>query len=158
MKYLPALALALIATQGNALSCIRPDPIQAYQVAQDSPDEYMILKGQFAFDISLLPQSEVETGLVLPQPVPATFEGMSLTVDGFTNPISGPITVMPLCIGAFCGGLQPGVELIAFARKQGSAYVVEADPCSAWVYVPNPVTEAALTACVAGEVCVPAPN
>ena len=158
MKCLLPVTIAMLATQASALSCIRPDPIQSFQVAAGQAAEYLILKGQFAFDPALLPQSEVSSGLVLPQPIPAQFAGQSLTTDGFTNPISGPITVMPVCIGAFCGGLIPGAEVIAFARKQDSIYVVEADPCSAWVFTPDPVTEAALAACVRGEPCVPTPN
>ncbi len=157
MKRLLPVALALFATQAGALSCVRPDPIRSFQVASGSQDEYLILKGRFAFDISLLPQSEVSSGLVLPQPVPAQFQGQSLTVDGFTNPINGPITVMPVCIGAFCGGLTPGAEVIAFARKQNNIYVVDTDPCGAWVFTPDSVTEAALAACVRGEPCVPTP-
>ena len=157
MKCLLPVAIALFATQAAALSCIRPDPIRSFQVAAGAEAEYLILRGRFAFDPTLLPQSEVSTGLVLPQPIPAQFAGQSLTVDGFTNPISGPITIMPVCIGAFCGGLMPGVEVIAFARKQDSIYVVEADPCSAWVFIPDPVTDAALAACVRGEPCVPTP-
>lgn len=157
MKRLLSIALTLMATQAGALSCLPTDPIKSFQVATESASEYLILKGQFAFDASLLPQSEVSSGLVLPQPVPAQFQGQSLTVDGFTNPISGPITVMPVCIGAFCGGLTPGVEVIAFARKQDNTYVVDADPCGAWVFTPDSVTEAALAACVRGEACVPTP-
>ena len=157
MKYLVPVALALFATQAGALSCIRPDPIRSFQVAAGAEAEYLILRGQFTFDPSLLPQSEVSSGLVLPRPIPAQFAGQSLTTDGFTNPISGLITIMPVCISAFCGGLTPGVEVIAFARKQDSIYVVEADPCSAWVFTPDPVTEAALAACVRGEPCVPTP-
>lgn len=158
MKYLLPFALTLMATQAGALSCLPTDPIQSFQVATASASEYLILKGQFSFDASLLPQSEVSSGLVLPQPIPAQFQGQSLTVDGFTHPISGLITVMPVCIGAFCGGLTPGLDVIAFARKQDSIYVVDADPCSAWVFAPDAVTEAALAACVRGEPCVPRPN
>ena len=157
MKYFLPLALVGFATQAGALSCLRADPIQSFQVAAGAEAEYLILKGQFAFDASLLPQSEVASGLVLPQPIPAQFVGQSLTTDGFTNPIDGLITVMPVCIGAFCGGLTPGVDVIAFARKQGNIYVVDADPCGAWVFTPDPVTEAALAACVRGEPCVPTP-
>ena len=157
MKRLLPIALALVATQAGALSCIRPDPIRSFQVASEAEEEYLILKGQFSFDPGLLPQSEVASGLVLPQPIPAQFEGQSLTVDGFTNPITGLITVMPVCIGAFCGGLTPGTDVIAFARKQDNIYVVDADPCGAWVFTPDSVTEAALAACVRGEPCVPTP-
>lgn len=157
MKILLPFALAVIATQASALSCLRPDPIQSFQVAAGAEAEYLILKGKFAFDANLLPQSEVASGLVLPQPVAAEFRGQSLTVDGFTNPLTGLITVMPVCIGAFCGGLTPGVEVIAFARKQDNIYVVDADPCGAWVFTPDAVTEAALAACVRGEPCVPTP-
>lgn len=158
MKHVLAIAVAMFATQAGALSCVRPDPIRAFQAASDATEEYLILKGQFTFDITQLPQSEVTSGLVLPQPIPAQFTGMSLTMDGFTNPIAGPVTVMPVCFGAFCGGLQPGVDIIAFARKQDSTYVVEADPCGGWLFTPDPVTEAALTACLRGEPCVPAAN
>lgn len=157
MKCLLPITLALVASQAGALSCIPVDPIRSFQVAAESASEYLVLKGQFAFDASLLPQTEVSSGLVLPQPIPAQFQGQSLTVDGFTNPITGLITVMPVCIGAFCGGLAPGVEVIAFARKQENIYVVDADPCGAWVFTPDAVTEAALAACVRGEPCVPTP-
>ncbi len=157
MKQILALALLGVATQAGALSCIRPDPIQSFQVAAAAEAEYLILKGQFAFDVSLLPQSQVSSGLDLPQPVPAQFQGQSLTTDGFTNSVTGPVTIMPVCNGGFCGGLTPGVQVIAFARKQDNIYVVETDPCGAWVFTPDAVTEAALAACVRGEPCVPMP-
>lgn len=155
MKQLLAAALILVSTQAQALSCLRPDPIRAFGVASAAEAEYLILRGTFAFDPALLPQNEVRTGLVLPQPIAAQFQGMSLTLDGFTNPIDGQITIMPVCIGAFCGGLQPDTETIAFARRENATYVVEADPCGGWLFVPDPVTEAALTACLRGEPCVP---
>jgi hypothetical protein len=158
MKYFLPVALCLVSTQAGALSCLPTNPIKSFQMATEAAAEYLILKGRFTFDISLLPQPEVASGLVLPQPVPAQFDGQSLTVDGFTNPISGPITVMPICLGAFCGGLTPQTEVIAFARKQDNVYIVDADPCSAWVFIPDSVTEAALAACVRGEPCVPPPE
>jgi hypothetical protein len=158
MNHMLPIALILMATQAGALSCLPTDPIKSFQVATESASEYLILRGRFGFDATLLPQSEVSSGLVLPQPIPAQFQGQSLTVDGFTNPITGLITVMPVCIGAFCGGLTPGVDVIAFARKQDNTYVVDADPCSAWVFTPDAVTEAALAACVRGEPCVPRPS
>lgn len=154
MKLLLTFALALATTQASALSCLPPDPIRAFQVAFQSGDEYLILKGRFAFDASGLPDAEVAGILVLPQPVPAEFVGFSLTLDGFTNDIAGPITLMPTCIGAFCGGLQPGTDIIAFARRQGTGYVVEVDPCSGWMFTPDAVTEAVLSACIRGESCV----
>lgn len=157
MKYLMPIAFGLFATQAGALTCLRSDPIRSFQAASGSADEFLILRGQFNFDPSQMPQSEVTGVLVLPQPVPAEFQGQSLTVDGFTNPIAGPITIMPICTGAFCGGLTPGADVIAFARKQGNIYVVETDPCGAWVFTPDPVTEAALAACVRNEPCVPLP-
>lgn len=158
MKYMLAFAATLVASQAGALSCLRPDPIRAFQAAAGATEEYLILKGFFSFDPSLMPPGEVANMLILPQPVAAQFQGQSLTTDGFTNPIAGPINVMPTCVDAVCGGLLPGVEVIAFARKNFNTYIVEADVCGAWIFTPDPVTEAALAACVRGEPCVPSPN
>ncbi len=148
---------ALSTTQGAALSCLRPDPARAFQAASDAPAAYVVLLGAFAFDADALPPAVSDTGQVLdPGPIVARFVGNGLTLGGFNSPQARAIVVQPICAGAWCGRIEPGVQVMAFARKDGDRYVVEADPCGDWVFpAPDEATVTQIIACLRGQDCTP---
>jgi len=167
MKHLiPAAALAAafvtIAGPATALSCMRPDAARAFNSAAEADESYIVVIGTFAFDESKLPQGMVMDGSGAdpdPDPIPARFTGRGLTLDGFTTPMDMAMAVQPVCFGPWCGQMTPGVETLAFMRRDGGSYVVEADPCGGWVF-PKPAraVRQQMIACLRGETCEPGPQ
>ncbi len=153
-----ALVLALIASNASALSCLPPDPTRAFQSASDAPSAYVVLLGQFDFDASGLPPA-VSQGDAAQNPAPrvARFVGNGLTLQGFTSPQDRDIILEFSCAGPWCGTLQPGATVMAYARKDGDTYAVEVDPCSGWIF-PQPTDETLdrVIDCLRGNSCDPA--
>ena len=89
MKHMLSALLVLAGAQAQALSCVRPDPIRAYDRAATAEAEYLILRGRFEYDPEQAAQDRTGGGFPLPPPIAAQFIGMSLTTAGFTNPIQG---------------------------------------------------------------------
>lgn len=150
-------ALILAATQAPALSCIPPDPVRTFQMANEAEDSYVVLYGTFGFDESLLPPG-VQMGQMPPDPapIPARFDGHALTLDGFNGPVSRPVIVQPVCGGPWCGGMGANLPYLAFAKVTEAGYVVEVDPCGFGVFQqPDRATLAQMTACLRGDACEP---
>lgn len=153
-------ALATAAGPASALSCMRPDPVRAFTAASEAEDRYIVVIGTFTFDEGKLPRGMVMDGSGAdprPDPIPARFIGQGLTLDGFTTPMDMTMTVQPVCFGPWCGGMASGVETLAFLRRDGAGYVVEADPCGGWVF-PQPAraVRQQMVDCLRGEDCTPA--
>lgn len=157
-----ALVATLLAAAGpaSALSCMRPDPVRAFTAASEAEDSYIVVIGTFTFDEGKLPRGMVMDGSgddPRPDPIPAQFKGSGLTLRGFTTPMDMPVTVQPVCFGPWCGGMASGFETLAFLRRDGTGYVVEADPCGGWVF-PEPAraVRQQMVDCLRGEDCTPA--
>ena len=148
-----ALLLALIAGQVQALSCMRPDVSSTYKTVDASEDIYRVMRGSLSFDASLMPDSYVEQFNQL-EPVPATFQGMTLATDGFTKPITTDLTLIPNCAGPWCGTASPSHDVIVFARYSTTGFQVEVDACP-WFTFFNPTDEMveALISCANDQVC-----
>ena len=151
MKHLFALAIGLAATQGQALSCVRPDPVVAFLAAMAAPETYVVLRGTFAEAEIYNPPPVVKAQ---PYAVPVWFIGQTLGRDGFSTPLETPLTVQITCAGPWCGS-SPASPLIAFARVEDGAYTVEANACGTWIFAPDHLTEALLVSCLRGDACVP---
>lgn len=153
--------MLLAATQAAALTCVRPGPVQSFQMAQDSPDRYIVLYGSLSADPALFPPSDGSLtpqlpSILDPAPVPASFTGHSLTREGFTRDASGPLLLQPTCAGPWCGGPPGRGPLLAFARLTEAGPVIEIDPCRTWVYpLPSLAVLELLAACMRGEACGP---
>lgn len=134
-RSLALAALLLAATQASALSCVMPDPAETFRMAQESPDRFMVLYGTLSADPAAFPDdAELQPD---PDPVPGTFSGHSLTLDGFTRDASGPITLRPTCAASWCGDFPGTGPILAFARTTPSGLDLELDACSQWVF-PDP--------------------
>jgi hypothetical protein len=156
VRSLALATLLLAATQVSALSCVVPDPAETFRLAQESPDRFLVLHGTLSADPAAFVTDDTDPAPD-PHPVPGTFSGRSLTLDGFTRDQSGPITLQPTCAASWCGGFPGTGPVLAFARIAPSGLELELDACSQWVF-PNP-SQAALDLmahCVRAGAC-PAP-
>ncbi|HVG49862.1 MAG TPA: hypothetical protein VM899_17180 [Rubellimicrobium sp.] len=155
MIRLGAVAVAVLAaTQAEALTCARPDPIRSFRDAQAAPESYVVLHGTLGFDPAAMPGGGFSpTPEPRPAPVGAVFQGFALGLDGFTRPVEATVTLQPTCAGPWCGSLAPGTYLL-FAEVTASGFRVEIGPCGGGAFdgVPE-ATLGQLAACLRGEAC-----
>lgn len=136
-----------------ALSCMRADVTTTFNLMNEVPEDVYVLHGVLDFDESLLPQGVINEGRN-PDPIPGRFEGLGLTLNGFTSTFDRPILVQSVCYGPWCGSVTAGEELIVFAKVLGEDVVVEVDPCGTTAFSdPTPDMEDTLTSCIRGEAC-----
>lgn len=120
--------IALLAGQAAALSCMRPDPIVAFQRAAESTDEYFVLYGTLDFDASLLPDA-VDSQQRHHAPIPAMFRGNGLSKTGFDQRFDAPVVLQPFCAGPWCGQTTPHQPALIFARVVDDQVLIELGPC-----------------------------
>lgn len=151
-----ALCLVLIAGQAAALSCMRPDPVAAYQHALDAPDRFYVLHGQVAFDADLLPQGMVNVPRD-PAPIAGVFSGAGLTRDGFKPTTLRDVTIQSSCAGPWCGRMRADTPHLMFAKLTDDGIVIEVGPCGGAVF-PAPTSDMLdqMVQCIRGGPCVPA--
>ena len=148
-----SVLLACTATQSIALSCMRPDPVQSFHRATEVPEPIYILHGRLTFDESLLPVGMVNTPRE-PAPIPARFEGMGLTLNGFTSRFERQVVLQSICFGPWCGREVSGEDSLLFAKVVGDQIIIESDPCGGNVfYDPTQDVLDQMTSCIRGEVC-----
>jgi hypothetical protein len=157
MRLLPLVAvLSFIASQTVALSCVRPDPVRAFQTASAATESYIVIYGSFDFDVTLLPPDvQDESGQdAIAAAIPSEFTGNGLSPSGFEQAMIRKITIQPICFGPWCGQMPANAPVLAFAKQTEAGYVVEADPCGGWVFA-NPSQDVLdqMTACLRGEDC-----
>ena len=146
------VTLSLVAGQVSALSCMRPDPQASFQRAADSTDVYYVLYGTLDFDASLLPGSAGDSNRKPAVPIPAQFEGHSLSDAGFANYYAGEMTLLPTCAGPWCGSHVPDVASLMFARVVDGAITIEAAPCGGFIFTePKQEVLDSMTACMNGN-------
>lgn len=153
MRWL-GLALALVAGQASALSCVRPDVASTFQAAQEDEDSYYVLRGSLSFDPSLMPESYVEAAGFEPSPVAAQFEGKALTLSGFQASFDTALTLGPSCAGPWCGAAGPSDDVIIFAKQTASGLEVDVGACPWFMfYNPDSAMVSQLVDCVNGRGC-----
>lgn len=154
-----ALGLGLLAAgPAAALSCLRPDVANAYRMAAEAEEAYVVLLGEFTFAPSQQPQTTGDINAPEPAPpVPAGFSGKSLSAEGFSRDFAGEVTLEPECLAAWCGGFPEPGEALAFVLKEGESYRLVLGPCGGTHFpVPTPEQIARVEACHAGGDCAPA--
>lgn len=161
MRVWAALMAMGLAGPAAALSCMPRDAAAAFQTADEAAESYVILRGTLSFAPGAIdPQgSYIEPGTApYPQPFAATFEGQQMLGDGrFSDQLSLPLTVEPLCFGPWCPGLRTGAEVIGFVRQDADgALTFEVDACeSRFAYLPAEEYVATLASCISGGDCTP---
>ena len=151
-----AAAIAMLAGQASALSCLRPDPIDTFNRLAAVEERYFVLSGTLTFDEGLLPPMVSDGPMGEPAPIPARFTGKGLTRDGFVNDYVGGVNLQITCAGPWCGSAQSGVEGVFFVEATEPRATVIADPCGGMIF--PQATEAVkdmLTSCMAGGTCEP---
>lgn len=158
MRILAAL-FCLIAGPALALSCLPPDPVRDFIQADEAEDIWIVVEGRLNFDSSRLPEQDLARNDAPPETdIPARLEGLSLGPDGFSRAFDRDITLRVLCFGPWCGGAEAGRDYLGFLKREGDGYVAFADPCGNRLYAePTDAMRDALTRCMRGDVCQPAP-
>lgn len=147
MRWL-AFLLAMLAAPAWSLSCRRPDLVEAFKDAHADSAEWVIVRGQFSFDESLLPEPMDGQDAV----VPARIKGDVLTRNGFAAPFAKDVSIDVTCSGPWCGTVGKGVTYIAFLRKSGDSYSTVASACPSTLFADSgKAAEKALTACLRGK-------
>jgi len=151
-----AIALTLLASQAAALSCMRPDPVAAFQNALDAPERFYVLYGQIDFDEALLPQGLVNAR-PLPQPIAGVYRGDGLTKNGFRPTTLSDVIVQSSCAGPWCGRMAAGADHLMFAKQTDAGLVINVGPCGGAVFAaPTQDMLDQMVQCMRGEACVPA--
>ncbi|MHA6265783.1 hypothetical protein [uncultured Aliiroseovarius sp.] len=155
MRGVLALLFILAPVPAIALSCMPYNAVSAYQMADGSPDDYVVVLGDLTFGESGLPkvdwqhQEDVKPDNFLTGHI----TGKSLTKDGFTNGFDQPVKINVQCAGPWCAGLSQGQHLM-FLKRDGERYLLEVDPCGGFAFGdPDAATLQKIKACFRGERC-----
>ncbi|MGJ8622720.1 MAG: hypothetical protein ACSHW1_08070 [Yoonia sp.] len=150
-----ATALALLAGQASALSCLRPDPVETFQRLAAAPESYFVLYGTLSFDESALPGGmRMDQNAGMPDPVPGRFVGKGLSTSGFTIPYVTNVMVQATCAGPWCGSARSGGEAVYFVPSGPAPVSLQATPCGDMIFPdPSPAVLEMLTSCMQGGTC-----
>lgn len=129
-------ALVLSAGSASALSCLQPTVESAYAQAAASKSDYIIVDGVVSFDARKLPRAPRSNPNAAPREtlIKARIKGLAMSRAGFDHKLDREITLSVPCLGPWCGGLGAGERYLAFLRKDGAGYVLEAGPCGGWAF------------------------
>jgi hypothetical protein len=153
-----AIAFATIGMQAQALSCMRPDPIETFQRLAAASESYFVLYGKLTFDETDLPAGVSMEQLRTPDPIAARFVGKGLTRHGFTNDYYSDVTLQIGCAGAWCGSARSDVDAIYFVEAADPPVTMQAGPCGGMIFEqPSDAVLDMLTSCMQGGECSPQP-
>ncbi|MBV2359679.1 hypothetical protein KUH32_07830 [Thalassococcus sp. CAU 1522] len=153
------LALTLSGGPADALSCIRPDAARDFQQAVASEDIWIVVNGVLRVDETLLPRTDWQRQQDMPPQtdIPARLTGKSLGPGGFTRDFDRAVTLRALCFGPWCGAVADGTEYLAFLKREGTGYVMFADPCGGNSHrEPTDDLRRTVAHCFQGKPCTPA--
>ena len=153
-----AALLAMVTSQANALSCMRPDPIETFQRLAAAPESYFVLYGILSFDEDALPAGVSNENTRNPDPIPGRFVGKGLTVNGFTNTYMGQVYLQVGCVGPWCGSARSGVQAVYFVPASERPVSLQAEPCGGMIFEePSDAILSMLTSCMQGGTCTQVP-
>lgn len=151
IKTLLATILALVATNADALSCLRPDAVRLFEMVRDAEESYYLVKGR----ISLLETANApdpESGKAAL--TRARVSGHALGQSGFATPFEQEITLQTTCLGIWCGSAEDGTgELIMGLELTATGPVLNVGPCGGDQVTWDPSGEDRLLACYRNGVC-----
>ncbi|MBT8459812.1 MAG: hypothetical protein HKP37_06050 [Boseongicola sp.] len=127
-SFIFAILLLALASPALALSCMRPDAVQLYELARDSDDTFIAVRGRI--DLSEPAQDPIpETEI--PAITQAVMSGYSLTSHAFGALFHSKIEIRANCLGPWCGSAEGFEgEQIAMLRVDGNdVLTLMAGPC-----------------------------
>ncbi|WP_368184809.1 hypothetical protein [Aestuariibius sp. HNIBRBA575] len=159
LRVLLAFILSLnvvLAGPAVALSCIVSDPVQTFQIAANSSQNYSVLLGQFDFNKQLLPDREhgPEQAAVR---IPAQFQGLILSRNGFVTPVTQQVILQPSCLSIWCGAIIPDRRVLAFVHQEpDGSWQLNLNECGGtFYYDPSRETLEKIVTCMQGGPCSP---
>lgn len=154
-----AIMLVLVSGPLQALSCLRPDPIETFQRLAAEPESYFVLYGTLTFDEGALPVGTNDfEEIAPPDPIPARFEGKGLSKAGFATPYVSNVLLQVTCAGPWCGSARSGAEAIYFVPASDPPVTMQAGACGGMIFEdPAPAVLEVLTSCMQGGPCTPLP-
>jgi len=159
MKYLVLAALvACVPVTATALSCRPHSVVAAFQQAQASESQFVVVRGKLNFDVRKLPKVNYNNQGATPELtlIKAKLTGMSLSKTGFNAPFSKPVTLAVSCYGPWCVTVQQGTEVLAFVELGAKGNVVSTNPCGGYLFgTPTPRMIRSVTGCFSGKSCAP---
>ncbi len=147
-RILTLVALCLLPVTAQALPCRAPDAVRSWQIASASPLRYVAVYGSFAA-----------------APPGHRFTGNRLTISGFTQPFSEPVTYVYTCPSGLDGCQTlirapdpPAGPILTFLEITDSGYVLTEQGCWSETVVPEPTRKdlADVARCARGGRCRPA--
>ena len=153
-RFVPVIALAVLGSPVQALSCLPTDPVTTFAAMTAESEGFILLHGTLDFDTSTLPAFIETDPMPAPAPIDVIFTGTELTATGESAVMTIPATLQITCAGPWCGTATSGQEAVIFAAGDTDAMDVFVGPCGGQVfYDPTPETIAALAACLQGGAC-----
>ncbi|WP_322892002.1 MULTISPECIES: hypothetical protein [unclassified Yoonia] len=152
--FTPAVALAVVGSPVQALSCLPTDAVTTFSAMTAESEGFILLHGTLDFDTSTLPAFIETEPTPAPAPIDATFTGTELITTGESAVMTIPATLQITCAGPWCGTASSGQEAVIFAAGDTDAIDVFVGPCGGQVfYDPTPEMIAALTTCLQDGAC-----
>lgn len=148
-----ATAIALAAGPASALSCPPTHPVAAFNAVAESSESFVVLRGEFEFDVKKVPNVNAPP---LEVAIPTVFKGKLLTGAGFTDDVEFAVTLNLACSGPWCARVSPKTDYLAYVLQTDDALIFNVDPCYAFAFS-NPLPEyvEAVEQCAAGGDCTP---
>lgn len=134
IRWLAACA-AWLPLPALALSCMPWDVENAFTEADESAEAYVVVSGDLAFDVDMLPVVDWSDQIAVPPftEIPARLTGFSLTSEGFSAPFEAEVTLKIGCAGPWCASAQPGPSL-AFLKQTPAGWVLAQGPCGGFYF------------------------
>ena len=123
-----AILTLACANPAFALSCVRPDAVQLYELARDSKDTYVAVRGRI--DLSE-PANAPEPETEMPTITQAVMSGYALTSHGFGAIFHRDIEIRASCLGPWCGSAEgfDGEQIAMLRVDDNDIYTLMAGPC-----------------------------
>ncbi len=129
-RFLAALAAAaLSAGPAAALSCLQPDPVDAFSRANAATEVYVIVLGQFSGGPGPRPD-DLSTPAPEDRTYEMTFTGHTLDRNGPAEAVNRTVRVIERCAAAWCASVPTDTPVLTFLRiDAGPAPELDVGPC-----------------------------